>query len=76
MTFGVPDMVLREHRLFGDLAMLASQLGRTSMPEPVSPTDPYAARLAEIYDQKIEQAARDACQRDYTAFGFGDWRQR
>ena len=76
MTFGVPDMILREHRLFGDLAMLASQLGRTSMPEPVSPTDPYAARLAEIYDQKIEQAARDACQRDYTAFGFGDWRQR
>jgi hypothetical protein len=73
-NFGVPDMILREDRLRGDLAMLAGQLGRTSMPEPIVETDPYAARLAEIYDKKLEQAARDACQRDYLAFGFGDWR--
>ena len=72
-NFGVPDMILREDRLRGDLAMLAGQLGRTSMPEPLSDTDPYAARLTDIYDKEVEQAGRDACQRDYLAFGFGDW---
>ena len=39
-------------------------------------TDPFANRLAAIYDAEIESAARDACQRDYLAFGFGDWRPR
>ena len=66
-------MILREDRLRGDLAMLAGQLGRTNMPEPIAETDPYAARLAEIYDKKMEQAGRDACQHDYLTFGFGDW---
>ena len=31
-NFGVPDMILREGRLRGDLAALAGQLGLTSMP--------------------------------------------
>jgi len=75
-NFGMPDMILREDRLRGDLAMLAGQLGRTSMPEPEPLTDPYAAKLATIYDRELEDAARDACQRDYLAFGFGDWRPR
>ncbi len=75
-TFGVPDMILREDRLRGDLAMLAGQLGRTSMPEPQHDTDPHIGRLAAIYDAKIEQAAKDACQRDYIAFGFGAWQPR
>ena len=30
-------------------------------------------RLAEIYDDEIEQLARDAYQRDYLVFGFSDW---
>ena len=72
-SFGVPDMILREDRLRGDLAMLSGQLGRTSMPEPSLETDPYAARLMDIYDKEVEKAGRDACQRDYLAFGFGDW---
>jgi len=54
----------------------AGQLGRTSMPEPQAVTDPYAAKLATVYDKEIEVAARDACHRDYLAFGFGDWRPR
>jgi len=54
----------------------AGQLERTSMPEPQAVTDPYAAKLATIYDKEIEVAARDACHRDYLAFGFGDWRPR
>lgn len=70
---GCADGMQREDRLRGDLAMLAGQLGRTSMPEPLSDTDPYAARLTDIYDKEVEQAGRDACQRDYLAFGFGDW---
>ena len=37
-NFGVPDMILREDRLRGDLAMLAVQLERTSMPEPLFDT--------------------------------------
>ncbi len=73
-NFGVPDMILREDRLRGDFAMLAGQLGRTSMPEPEPVTDPFADQLAAIYDEEIEKAARDACHRDYLAFGFGDWR--
>ena len=75
-NFGVPDMILREDRLRGDFAMLAGQLGRTSMPEPLTDTDPYVGRLVEIYDKEIESAARDACQRDYLAFGFGNWKAR
>jgi hypothetical protein len=54
----------------------AGQLGRTSMLEPQAVTDPYAAKLATVYDKEIEVAARDACHRDYLAFGFGDWRPR
>ena len=73
-NFGLPDMILREDRLRGDFAMLAGQLGRTSMPEVQPVTDPFAATLAAIYDKEIEDAARDACQRDYLAFGFGNWR--
>lgn len=75
-NFGIPDMILREDRLRGDFAMLAGQLGLESMPEPLPVTDKYAARLAKIYNREIEAAAREACHRDYLAFGFGDWRPR
>ena len=34
----------------------AGQLGRTSMPEPQAVTDPYAAKLATVYDKEIEVA--------------------
>ena len=37
-NFGVPNMILPEYRLRGDLATLAGQLGRTSMPEPLYDT--------------------------------------
>lgn len=73
-NFGVPDVILREGRLRGDLAALAGQLGLTSMPEPIAITDKYASRLAKIYGPDVEEAAREACQRDYLAFGFRNWR--
>lgn len=34
----------------------AGQLERTSMPEPQAVTDPYAAKLATVYDKEIEVA--------------------
>lgn len=37
-NFGVLNMILPEDRLRGDLATLAGQLGRTSMPEPLYDT--------------------------------------
>ena len=30
--------------------------------------------LADLYGPDIEAACREAYGRDYTAFGFGDWR--
>ncbi len=70
--FMLPDLILREDNLHNDLAILAAQVGKTTMPE-VGETDPHRARLARIYDKDIESAARDAYLRDYIAFGFGDW---
>ena len=74
--FGLPDMILREDNLRTDFAMLAGQLGLTTMPEPASETDQYASRLAAIYGADLEKAARDAYNRDYLAFGFEDWKSR
>ncbi|WP_386679439.1 nodulation protein NodH [Loktanella sp. R86503] len=72
--FGVPDLIAREDSLRADMARLAGQIGRTSMPDLPELTDPHAARLAAIYDDVVETAARDAYARDYEAFGFRDWR--
>ena len=69
--FGLADVIARESTLRGDLARLAGQIGRTTMPAVPKTTDPYAARLAAIYDDVVELAARDAYGRDYEAFGFG-----
>lgn len=73
-NFGLPDLIVREDRMQQDLAILANQIGHDTMPGIPEQTDPYAARLAQIYDAEIEAAARDACQRDYVAFGFADYR--
>ena len=72
--FGLPDIIARETSLRGDLARLAGQIGRTSMPPVPENADPHAARLAAIYDDVVELAARDAYGRDYDAFGFGPYR--
>jgi hypothetical protein len=72
--FAPPDLVLREDRLREDLAILAAQIGKTTMPDLPAVTDPHAERLASIYDDEIEAAVRDAYQRDYMTFGFGDWK--
>ena len=35
---------------------------------------PDPSPLAKIYGPDVEEAAREACQRDYLAFGFRNWR--
>ena len=71
--FTIPDLIMREDRIAHDLAILAAHIGRETMPGVPEVTDPHAARLAAIYDAEVESAARHAYQRDYVAFGFGDW---
>ena len=69
--FAPMDMILREDRLAEDLGHLAGLVGRKA--PALAETDPHHDALAAIYDAELEQAARDAYQRDYVTFGFGNW---
>ncbi|MBI1217263.1 MAG: nodulation protein NodH [Rhodobacteraceae bacterium] len=72
-TITGPDLVLREDQLAPGLAFLASEVGLPALaPGPELPTGRYA--LADVFDDEIEAAAREAYQRDYATFGFGAWR--
>lgn len=71
--FAPPDMILREERLPEDLTLLLWQIGRDDAPEIASVTDPNAALLAQIADNELQALAQEAYQRDFMAFGFGDW---
>ena len=70
--FQTPDMVLREDQVEAGLAFLAAAVG-LAMPgySPEAVEAPFP--LADVWDDEIEAAARDAYQRDYTAFGFSRW---
>lgn len=67
-----PDMVLRRGRLAEGLGFLAGEIGLKA-PAFQEAADPDQARLASIYDEDIEVAAREAYLRDYIGFGFADW---
>lgn len=67
--FATPDLILREDRLQDDLAILAAQIGKATMPQ-LGPTDPNADQLHDIYDDEVEAAVIDVYQRDYDTFGF------
>lgn len=72
-AFAAPDAVLRGETLESDLPALVERFGVAAPAVPeAEPTGPFP--LAEIYDAKIENAARAAYQRDYMMFGFGAWR--
>lgn len=72
--FAPPDYLLREQNLRIDLALLASQIGYTKMPEAPTVGGVLHDRLSAIYDAEVEAQARAAYADDYMAFGFGDWR--
>jgi LPS sulfotransferase NodH len=73
-NFVTPDIIIREDQMALDLAYLAASVGRTDAPDFAAVTDPYADRLARIYDAELEKASNDAYSRDYMSFGFGAWR--
>lgn len=70
-SFQGPDAVLREDRLAEGLDWIAAEVGIPSA--PLSHDDRAAAALAAVYTDAVEAAARDAYQRDYMAFGFGNY---
>ncbi|WP_298851313.1 nodulation protein NodH [uncultured Ruegeria sp.] len=72
-SFTMPDLVIREEDLTTALPDLARKMGHSNPPQPGlrAPDEPFA--LAQIYDAQLESLAAETYQRDYEAFGFGDW---
>ena len=68
-----PDFVLREDRLEAGLAFLCAEAGVGMKPLP-GPGEAFPVDLAAIYGPDMEEAARAAYGRDYTAYGFGNWK--
>lgn len=71
--FTLPDMIVREDEMPVYLPALAMQVGHAAPPEPVSMAAAAPHALADIYDGTLEALAREAYQRDYLMYGFGDW---
>jgi len=68
-NFQSPDLILREETLAEGLSFLAAELGIPA-PDLTPPKDETDAALDAIRDGDVEEAARDAYQRDYMGFGF------
>lgn len=68
-NFQTPDLILREETLSEGLAFLAAELGLPA-PQIATAKDDCDTALDAIRDGEIEEAARDAYQRDYMGFGF------
>lgn len=69
----LPDMLVRESDMQGDLAGLARRAGVENPARPqVAPQD-TPIPLADIHDADLEDLAQAAYQRDYMIFGFGPW---
>ena len=71
--FTLPDMIVREDEMTTYLPALAMQVGHPAPPDPEKLATKAPFALAEIYDDRIEQLAREAYARDYSMFGFRDW---
>lgn len=67
-----PDIVIRDDRLAAGLGWLAAEIGQ-DLPPPPDLTDDGPLSLKALYGTDLEEAARAAYGRDYTAFGFGNW---
>ena len=64
--------MLREERLAEGLAWLCAETD-VAMPD-FTEDNALPDALARIHDREIEDAAREAYQRDYVGYGFGRWR--
>ena len=62
--FGLPDVIIREDELGGELTQLCAKVG-CDAPE-VTSASRLDDLLSQIYSEKIEKAARAAYQKDYT----------
>ncbi|MEM6371419.1 MAG: nodulation protein NodH [Pseudomonadota bacterium] len=71
--FVVPDRLVREDAIAGDLADIAASVGVTAPPPVPVRAGRGDVALADIYDAEIEALARAAYGRDYLMFGFEDW---
>ena len=69
----VPDQLLREDRLAEGLAFICAEAG-VVMKAVLVVAEKLPFALADLYGADLEAACREAYARDYTAFGFGDWR--
>ncbi|OCX65404.1 nodulation protein NodH [Thioclava sp. SK-1] len=69
-----PDMLIREERLSDDLGYIASCAGVTAPMFSDVTADSGPIPLHDIWSPQLEEAARDAYQRDYMQFGFSQWR--
>ncbi len=67
-----PDHILRESDLAAGLDYLSEELG-IPMPDLPAPAPDRPFTLADIYDDEVERAVRDAYQRDFVMFGFRNW---
>jgi len=69
----IPDMLVREEEMAAFLPALAMQLGAEFDVEPAEaiPDAPFA--LGDIYDDALEDLARQIYARDYESFGFGPY---
>ena len=71
--FALPDRICRAESLSSDLAEISERVGIDAPALPVvKPEGPHS--LSDIYNDRIERAARAAYQRDYMMFGYGPWR--
>ncbi len=72
--FTMPDLILREDEMVTALPELARLVGHKTPSDPIKamPDAPYS--LEQIYDAQLEILAREAYLRDYTVFGFDDWK--
>ncbi|MBD3665298.1 nodulation protein NodH [Sulfitobacter aestuariivivens] len=69
----LPDRLIREEDMAVELAELATIVGAPDAPALPEAVPDQPITLAEIYDERIEDLAAEAYQRDYVTFGFGRW---
>ncbi len=74
VSVALPDLILRQDNLNTDLPNLARAMGHENPPIPQTPTSDTPYELSDVYDRKLEALAAKAYQRDYSKFGFGNWR--